>query len=87
MRTFAALAMEMIGMAGPSMAGIATREWPWYTSATMSGTRREILARWDETTGQIDRYWAQIPPGHFQEHEVASGVYPGQIYSHLLYFI
>jgi uncharacterized damage-inducible protein DinB len=87
MRPFAALTMEMIGMAGPSMEGVATREWPAFTPPPLPGTKREVLQLWDETTGQINRYWAQIPPGRFQEHDVAFGIYPGSIYSHILYFI
>ena len=87
MRPFAELALEMIGMAGPSMIGVATREWPQFTPPTKPGTKAELLQLWDETTRQIDQYWAQIPPGRFQEQDVAFGVYDGQIYSHLLYFI
>ncbi len=87
MRPFAALVMEMAGMAGPSMVGVATREWPTFTPPALPGTKREVLQLWDEVTEQINRYWAQIPPERFQEHDVAFGVYDGIIYSHLLYFI
>lgn len=87
MRPFAALVMEMLGMAGPGVVGVATREWPAFTPTAMPATKKEVLQQWDETTQQINRYWAQIPPGRFQEHDVAFGVYAGNIYWHLLYFI
>jgi uncharacterized damage-inducible protein DinB len=87
MRPFAALVTEMIGMAGPGMVGIATREWPPYTPPAKPGTKAEALQQWDEVTRQINQYWPQIPPGRFQEHDVAFGVYAGLIYSHVLYFI
>ncbi len=87
MRPFAALVMELTGMAGPGVVGIATREWPTFTPPAMPGTKQEALQQWDEATGQINRYWPQIPPGRFQEHDVAFGVYAGLIYAHLLYFI
>jgi len=88
MRPFVALAMELIGMAGPScLKGIVTGEWPAYTSPSIPDTKQEVLQLWDEVTEQINVYWAQIPPGRFQEHDVAFGIYEGQIYSHLLYFV
>ncbi len=87
MRPFAALAMEMIVMAGPSMVGIATREWPTFAHPPLPKTKQELLQQWDEVTEQINSYWPQIPPQRFQEHDVAFGVYPGTIYSHILYFI
>ncbi len=87
MRPFAALVMEMVGMAGPGVLGIATREWPPFTPPAMPATKEEALQRWDEATRQIDRYWPQIPAGRFQEHDVAFGVYAGLIYAHVLYFI
>jgi uncharacterized damage-inducible protein DinB len=87
MRPFVALAMEMIGMAGPGTVGVATRAWPPYTPAAQPTTKAELLTLWDEATRQINQYWSQIPPGRFQEHDVAFGVYPGQIYAHVLYFI
>jgi uncharacterized damage-inducible protein DinB len=87
MRPFAALVTELIGMAGPGVVGIATREWPTFTPPAVPATKEEALQQWDETTRQIDRYWPQIPPGRFQEHDVAFGVYAGHVYWHLLYFI
>jgi len=87
MRPFAELALEMIGMAGPSLVGVATRQWPTFTPPPVPKSKAEVLQRWDQTTELIDQYWARIPPGRFQEHDVAFGVYPGTIYSHLLYFI
>jgi hypothetical protein len=58
-----------------------------YTPAAQPTTKAELLTLWDEATGRSTSTGSQIPPGRFQEHDVAFGVYPGQIYAHVLYFI
>lgn len=93
MRTFAQLAMEMVDLANPGIQGIVTNQWkdmselPHSSGVGMPTTKEELLALWDETTQQIDRYWAQLTPERFQETIVAFGQYEGPVFGTLLYFI
>jgi len=92
MRTFADLAMEMIGMTAPGMRGIAFREWSIDDpaigfNAPTPTSKQELLAQWDKVTELIDYIWPQIPPPRFQENDVAFGQYEGPVYGTLFYFI
>jgi uncharacterized damage-inducible protein DinB len=86
MRTFGALAMEMLSMAAPMVRGVVSGEWntSWDREAK---PKDEILRMWDEATDEIDTLWAQIPPERFQESIVAFGQYPGRASDLLLYVI
>ena len=46
-----------------------------------------MLRLWDESTGELNRLWRQIPPGRFQETMTAFGQYPGVVHDLLLYVI
>ena len=86
MRSFGALAMEMLSMAGPMARGVATGEW------TLDFPRdplakEEILRRWDASTEQLNTLWAQIPAERFQEEMTAFGQYPGVTHDLILYVI
>lgn len=93
MRPFAELAMEMINMAAPGSRGIATGEWSAFGEIAEDSvpaspkTKEELLELWDWSTGQIDKYWSQIPEERFQETDVAFGQYEGKAWWHLFYFI
>lgn len=87
MRPFATLAMEFVGMAVPSLQGVVTREWPKWSPPAMPKTKADLLRVWDETTAEIDRLWAQIPPGRWQEDDVAFGMWPGKIWWLMFYVI
>ncbi len=50
-------------------------------------TRAELLRLWDADTAEIDRYWAQLPPGRFQETDTAFGQWTMPVYDLLLYGI
>src|SRR6185436_15077029 len=69
MRTFGALALELLSMAEPMARGVATGEWntSWDRDPL---PKAEILSRWDASTAQIDALWAQIPPEKFSESMV-----------------
>jgi uncharacterized damage-inducible protein DinB len=86
MRPFGEMAMEMLSMAAPMVRGVATGDWntSWDREAR---PRAEILRRWDEATEEINRIWAQIPAGRFQEQMTAFGQYPGVAHDLLLYVI
>ena len=90
MRPFADLALEMIGMAGPGIRGIATGEWvapPALDDTTRPRTRNELLARWDAATAEIDEWWPRITPERFELVDVAFGQWKNTNYDTLLYFI
>ena len=86
MRSFGTLAMEMIGMGTPLVRGVATGEWSAYQTRD-ARPKEEVLRLWDESTEQIDTYWAQIPPERFQETMTAFGQWTMPVYSLLLYAI
>ena len=86
MRPFSALALEFIRMSVPTLRGIATGEWA-ASEGTSPTTKAEILQRWDEDTEAIERLWPQIPPGRFQEVEMAFGQWEGPVHWILFYVI
>ena len=88
MRTFAALASELIAIAGPGVKGLATDEWKELDEKDPSkGSKEKLLEVWDQTTEEINRYWELIPEGRFQETLVAFGQYEDKGYCTLMYFI
>jgi uncharacterized damage-inducible protein DinB len=84
MRTFGALALELVSMAAPMVRGVVTGQW----DQSMDRAQRpkaEILAMWDASTKEINTLWPKIPPEKFQETIKAFGQWPGPTYSLLLY--
>ena len=86
MRTFAQLAMEIIGMAVPTLQGIVSGEWPSVKYDTPP-TKAAMLELWDFTTAEINKIWAQVPSTRFQETDVAFGQWEMPIHGLLLYII
>ncbi|MGH7576594.1 MAG: DinB family protein [Longimicrobiales bacterium] len=86
MRPFAALAMEMLGMAVPMVRGIVTGEWGGYADRE-ARSKDEILELWDDGTKELNDLWPQIPTEKFQETINAFGQYEGHTYDLLLYVI
>ena len=86
MRSFGALAMEMLSMAEPMVRGTATGEWNLSFERDPK-PKEEILRRWDESTEQLNALWAQIPPERFQETMTAFGQYEGRVYDLILYVV
>lgn len=87
MRSFGALVLEMIAMAGPGMKGIVTKQWSAYSEPEAPATKQELLQVWDRITDEINTQWPLIPAGRFQEVEAAFGQWEGTIHSTLFYFI
>jgi uncharacterized damage-inducible protein DinB len=83
MRSFGALAQELLAMAAPTARGLVTGEWGHYAPRDLQ-SREEILRAWDESTAEIDAVWPQLPPERFQETITAFGQYEGQGYYLLL---
>lgn len=93
MRPFSALVMEFVGMAEDGMIGVATRKWNTvqellhHSEAEIPHTKAKLLERWDRVTEHINKYWAQIPPGRFQENDVAFGQWEGTVLFFINYWI
>jgi uncharacterized damage-inducible protein DinB len=86
MRTFGALAMEILTMSVPLVRGMVNGDWnaSWDRAEL---PKREVLRLWDEATEEINALWPQIPPQRFQEQMVAFGQFPGVGYTLVLYII
>lgn len=86
MRSFGALALEMLTMAVPMVKGVVSGEW-----ATSTGRdprpKEDVLRLWDESTEQLNDLWPQIPPARFLETMTAFGQYPGVVHDLILYVI
>ena len=86
MRTFGALALEMLSMAVPMVQGAISDEWKSDMSRD-ARPKQEILKAWDESTRQLDMLFPQIPAERFQEKLTAFGQYPGILHTLILYVI
>ena len=86
MRTFGALALEMLSMAVPMVQGAISDEWKSDMSRD-ARPKQEILEAWDESTRQLDALFPQIPAERFQEKLTAFGQYPGILHTLILYVI
>jgi uncharacterized damage-inducible protein DinB len=86
MRTFGALANEMLGMAVPTVQGVITDRWDSYVESAAS-TKTQVLAQWDETTAQLESLFPQIPAARFQTEMAAFGQWKMSGYALLLYVV
>ncbi|WP_312400249.1 DinB family protein [Chryseobacterium sp.] len=88
MRTFAKLACELIGIAGPALKGIIDRNMDDYNEEGFKPeTKADILKKWDEETEIINHYFAQISEDRFQETFNLFGQYEFPVYQNILYFV
>jgi uncharacterized damage-inducible protein DinB len=85
-RSFGALALEMLGMGAPFVRGVVTDTWEPFTTRELA-SREELLELWDESTERITALWAQIPAERFGETIKAFGQYEGTVSDLLLYVI
>ena len=70
MRSFGALALEIIHMVVPTLEGLATGRWhnpDWEEVAQSQATKANVLALWDETTEALQARWNQLPETTFHE--------------------
>lgn len=86
MRPFGEMANELIGIAGPMARGLATDQWEAYADAKATN-KAELLAAWDATTREIDKYWSQIPPARFNQMMTAFGQWKGTGWDQIFYAI
>lgn len=88
MRTAAELVQELLAIAGPGVRQIATGSTEELNERLEHQEDKEvILAAWDKSTEEVNRYWAMIPEGDFHREIMTFGQYPGTILSSVLYFI
>src|SRR5712675_1515639 len=59
MRSFGALALEMIAMAVPMVQGAVSGDWN-SSSSRDPRPKQEVLRLWDESTAQLDALWPKI---------------------------
>ena len=86
MRTFAVLVKEFIGMAVPTVIGITEGRWDAGV-AVEAETKTELLALWDNVTGEIDSLWPDIPAARWQEVDTAFGQWEMPMHGLILYVI
>lgn len=86
MRTFGALANEMLGMATPTVNGVLTDKWGKYETGAAT-TKEEVLAQWDAVTAEIDAKFPTIPAERFQEIKTAFGQWTMPVYDLFMYVI
>jgi len=87
MRTFAALAKELLAIAVPGLKAIATGEPEPLNDNLSLETKAELLQRWDEDTPKITEYFNQVPEERFHEKFKLFGQYELTIINHIFYFI
>jgi len=92
MRSFGALALEVIHMVEPTLQGLLTGEWmtldDW--SEKQKGpppTKAELLGLWDEANKLIREEWPRIPVRRFHEIEPAFGLPPQPNRNLVLYLL
>jgi hypothetical protein len=86
MRSFGALAMEMVTMAVPMVKGAVSGDWSTSISRDPR-PKQEVLRLWDESAEQLNALWPQIPPQRFGATLTAFGQYPGVLHDLILYVI
>lgn len=86
MRSFGAMANELLSMAAPMMQGLATGDWEAYTPTSVA-SKDELLRLWDESTEEIDEFWSRLPAGRFQETLTTFGQFTGPGHWQILYVV
>lgn len=88
MRTAAELTQELLAIAAPGIKEIVTGPGGQLNEKIEHGNKKEnLLLLWDESTEQINAYWAQLKNERFHDQILAFGQYPGSVWSSLFYFI
>ncbi len=93
MRPFSQLAIEMLGMAVPSLNGVITKTWEKFEDIEITKkenqptTKQALLEAWDKTTEEINALWPKIDISRFQDVEVAFGLWEGPVYWLIFYNI
>jgi uncharacterized damage-inducible protein DinB len=86
MRTFGALATELLQMAAPTVQGVATLNWTDFQPVEVK-SRADILAAWDASTETMNKHWPTIPVERFHETMNAFGQYEDRVNNLIMYVI
>jgi uncharacterized damage-inducible protein DinB len=86
MRSFGAMALELISIAEPMVRGIVTKEWDDSIDRNIR-SKAEVLRLWDESTARLNALWPRVPAERFEETMTAFGKYPGAVHDLILYAI
>lgn len=86
MRPFAKLVTEFIGMAAPTLNGVATGKWEMFSEKEVT-TKDELLKQWDTSTEEINRLWPTIALSRWKEVDKAFGQWEMPMHGLLLYVI
>jgi uncharacterized damage-inducible protein DinB len=86
MRSFGELGTEFLGMALPTVRGMATGTWEKFEFAKPT-TKAELLAEWDDQTKKLDAEFPLIPTDRFSETMKAFGQWEMKGFQLLLYVI
>lgn len=88
MRPFAAMVMELLGIAVPALREIISGRITELNEQFEHGNRKEnLLQMWDEATEEINALFKQIPAERFHDTINLFGKYEGTVWSSLFYFI
>jgi uncharacterized damage-inducible protein DinB len=88
MRSFAAMTMELLGIAVPALKEIAGGNVTEVNKQAEPGNKKEnILQLWDNATQEINRLWSQIPAERFHDSIMLFGKYEGTVWSTIFYAI
>ena len=88
MRTFSALAVELLAIAAPGLKEIVTGiNIPFQESTENFKTKAQLLAHWDDSTEEINKYWDLLSPEKFHETNNLFGQYNFPVIQNILYFI
>lgn len=88
MRPFAAMVMELLGIAVPALSEIISGRITELNEQFEHGNRKEnLLQMWDEATEEINALFKQIPAERFHDTINLFGKYEGTVWSSLFYFI
>lgn len=88
MRTFAAITMELLGIAAPALREITSGNAGELNERFEHGNKKEnILKQWDKNTEEINLLFTEIPAERFHETIKLFGKYEGTVWSNLFYVI
>lgn len=88
MRPFSAITAELLAIAVPGLKQIATGAADSLDEDPSKFTSKaQILEKWDESTQEIDAYWAKLSTERFQEEITLFGEYTAPVIDQFLYFI
>jgi uncharacterized damage-inducible protein DinB len=87
MRTFAQLTSELLAIAAPALKSIVKRDNEPFSDKNDLKTKADFLAKWDESTAEINEYWQQLDVEEFHTMFNLFGQYKFPIIENILYFI